>query len=468
MIKNIAVRRFIKFFLLLIASIIFLLLFLYFFICIYYKNRFSYNTWINDYYCSGKTVNQINKLLLSKKNSDAIIIKSSYYPDETLYLSDFDCSFSYHDKLKNIIEKQRIYLWPLNKTDNVIVPSASFDRNKLSDLIMDMSFVKNSFSNDEADILYDETTGYYFNENLVNHVDVDALIAYISDNLCFESTINLPNSIFYYDDISSEIEEKRAVWDEVNDFLNTKIYFDMGDEIIPIDGSILSTFLVRDFSSGGFSKTEDGRFFISELAVSAFVDKLCDKYDTYKLPRVFITHLGDEKYIETSVYGTLIDRESEKEYLYNALINSNAEIHTPKYLVEPFSRGINDIGDTLVEVDMTKQVLYYICGGEVILTCDIVTGLPNGNYDTPEMIACLNKKVRSKYLRGPGYVSYVDYWMPIYNEKAIGLHDASWQKQFGGNRYLTNGSKGCINMRLEDAKTLFDAIEIGTPVIVYK
>jgi lipoprotein-anchoring transpeptidase ErfK/SrfK len=49
----------------------------------------------------------------------------------------------------------------------------------------------------------------------------------------------------------------------------------------------------------------------------------------------------------------------------------------------------------------------------------------------------------------------------------IGLHDASWQPWFGGNRYRTNGSHGCINMPLAAAKTLYANISIGDTVKVH-
>ena len=115
---------------------------------------------------------------------------------------------------------------------------------------------------------------------------------------------------------------------------------------------------------------------------------------------------------------------------------------------------------------MTRQTLCYIKDGEEKMLVDVVTGKPSAGYSTPEMLCYVYRKIPGKYLRGEDYCSWVNFWMPIY--KSIGLHDASWQSKFGGNRYLTHGSRGCINMRYDDAKTLYDEIEIGTPVIVYK
>ena len=49
----------------------------------------------------------------------------------------------------------------------------------------------------------------------------------------------------------------------------------------------------------------------------------------------------------------------------------------------------------------------------------------------------------------------------------IGLHDAKWRNKFGGDIYKTSGSHGCVNCPPELAKTIFENIEAGTPVVCY-
>ena len=50
----------------------------------------------------------------------------------------------------------------------------------------------------------------------------------------------------------------------------------------------------------------------------------------------------------------------------------------------------------------------------------------------------------------------------------IGLHDATWRKDFGGDIFLKDGSHGCVNLPPEKAKEIFTTIEKGIPVIVYE
>lgn len=47
------------------------------------------------------------------------------------------------------------------------------------------------------------------------------------------------------------------------------------------------------------------------------------------------------------------------------------------------------------------------------------------------------------------------------------MHDGYWRTSFGGTIYKKNGSHGCVNLPPAVAKTIFDNIEKGTPVLCY-
>lgn len=48
-----------------------------------------------------------------------------------------------------------------------------------------------------------------------------------------------------------------------------------------------------------------------------------------------------------------------------------------------------------------------------------------------------------------------------------GLHDASWQTNFGGDTYKTKGSHGCINLPPDQAKIIYETIDKGYPILLY-
>ncbi|MDE6937534.1 MAG: L,D-transpeptidase, partial [Lachnospiraceae bacterium] len=49
----------------------------------------------------------------------------------------------------------------------------------------------------------------------------------------------------------------------------------------------------------------------------------------------------------------------------------------------------------------------------------------------------------------------------------IGFHDASWQASFGGQRYRTHGSHGCVNLPTSVAGQLYELLMDGMPVICH-
>ena len=49
----------------------------------------------------------------------------------------------------------------------------------------------------------------------------------------------------------------------------------------------------------------------------------------------------------------------------------------------------------------------------------------------------------------------------------IGFHDASWQTEFGGDRWIEYGSHGCINLDLGTAQSLYSLCVSGDIVVVH-
>ena len=49
----------------------------------------------------------------------------------------------------------------------------------------------------------------------------------------------------------------------------------------------------------------------------------------------------------------------------------------------------------------------------------------------------------------------------------IGLHDATWRSQFGGNIYVSNGSHGCVNLPYKVAEIIFNNIDGNMPIVCY-
>lgn len=119
--------------------------------------------------------------------------------------------------------------------------------------------------------------------------------------------------------------------------------------------------------------------------------------------------------------------------------------------------------DLFIEVDISDQTVKMYKDYEVILTTLTVTGKDS----TPTRIGYfpISYKTYDTYLKGSDYCSHVYYWMPF--DGGIGLHDASWRSEFGGDIYKDNGSHGCVNLPTESAKEIYETVDAGTMVLVH-
>ena len=122
-----------------------------------------------------------------------------------------------------------------------------------------------------------------------------------------------------------------------------------------------------------------------------------------------------------------------------------------------------------IGIDISSQILYVKHGDEILLSTSIVTGMIY-SHDTPVGLYEIYSKETSRYLdgyndNGTTYHCWVDYWLPFYS--GYGIHDASWRLEFGEDIYTYNGSHGCINIPPEVMPSIYNYVEVGTPVYIY-
>lgn len=128
------------------------------------------------------------------------------------------------------------------------------------------------------------------------------------------------------------------------------------------------------------------------------------------------------------------------------------------------SNNESEYHDYSIEVSIDDQYIYLLDIGAVVKSSPCVTG-NCGTKDTPRGTYSIFNKSEGTYLSGADYNCYVDYWMAF--NGGIGIHDASWRGDFGGDIYMGNGSHGCINVPHRFAETLYSLCDVGTIVSVY-
>lgn len=443
----------------------------YLFVFSYYRDTFAVNTWVNNLYCTGMSVEEVNTELLLKVEAPCLQIVGADGKTNIVNLSDASYKEDYKSSLYLLRKSQSNILWGkylIQEQRIEMLPSVTWDADKLRSLILDCELVKQSIREEntiDVQIILNKD-GYTLYDGMSDVFDEQLFADTVIAN--FEMGIlstNITDAKFYYVQEDNSLQkETREVYQELDALLNTGLVYDMGAEQITFDKKITSHFVQTD-ANGQFLRDENGNLYFSDDKILQYADELFAKYNTVNTNLTFVTTNGDIVEVPYNKYGTEIDVETEKVYLLNALHNHISEIHIPIYKQEGYVRGLNDIGDTYIEVDMTLQKLYAYKNGELIVETDIVTGNMRNKWDTPAGVNFVYAKQKKRILRGANYATPVDYWMPVVGN--IGLHDANWRSEFGGEIYKTNGSHGCVNIPKEIMPTIYEEFEIGTPVIMF-
>ena len=238
--------------------------------------------------------------------------------------------------------------------------------------------------------------------------------------------------------------------------MHTTVTYRFGSRNEVLDGEKIHTWLVSD-GQGGVS--------LDESKIGEYVSWLAQTYNTAYKPKSLKTSYGQTVTISKSVYGWKINQKEETEALKQILLSCESQEREPVYSQTAASHDGNDYGNTYVEINLTAQHLFFYKEGKLVAESDFVSGNESRGWSTPAGAYPLTYKQRNATLKGQNYATPVSYWMPF--NGGIGMHDAYWRSSFGGKIYKTNGSHGCINLPPAVAKTVYENISAGMPVLCY-
>lgn len=469
-----------------IGSMIGILAALYLGLSLYYADGFSYGTWVNSVYCTGRTVSEIGLELAQADPYERIVLILPDGRSESIRMEDISYQADFTRALSEIRAAQNSWKWYENLSKEArkrnIVPDVGIDEERLRQVLLSMDFLKDRKADQEYRIFIQKTKqGYELVNERQQVPDEEACLLAVKEAVFERRTqLDLLEAGCYKKlPTTPAMQETLDLWERLDAFQNSGVSYQFGEETVLIDAAEAGRWLLvregTDFASqivspDTFLTAEDGRFLIDTELVKAYVDRLADAYDTVGAKRQFQTTEGGIIEVSGGTYGNLLDRSAEKEYLCEVFekqdfFRQKPQPHRPKYLQSAKKQGKDDIGDTYIEIDMGRQKLYYYENGKRKLETQVVTGDMKRKRSTPEMVCYVYAKQKNRTLRGPGYASFVKYWMPV--KGGIGIHDARWRKEFGGEIYQTQGSHGCINLPPEQAEMLYEQVEIGTPVILF-
>lgn len=465
-------KRFVKHAAIILCMILVSLMGTYIGLAIYYHNAFAYGTWINGVYCTGKSIGDVNSELVKDFSYEGLTILDKDGNTYEIAADKIGYQFDFVKALEIYQKQQNAWMWidSLFHGENTqLVPVVSYDRQALEQILAQLPFLNDErqHTEEERQVAIIKTgQGYELVNERVDVLSVEeaeaAIVRAVEES---RSEVSLTEEGCYHDlELTARMKDTLTLWEKVNAFQQCGIVYQMGEEQVPVDAAVVCDWIALN-EDGSFALDEQNALQLRENAVEEFIDRLADEYDTVGASRQFRATRGETVTVEGGIYGNKLDRKAEVKYLKEAFQDGRRETHEPAYTQMAWKQGKDDIGGTYVEVDMGEQMMYYYVDGVQKLSTPVVTGNTSRRMGTPSGVNYVYLKQRNRVLRGPGYASPVDFWMPV--KGGIGIHDASWRSRYGGTIYQTNGSHGCINTPRDVMVELYDSVEVGTPVVMF-
>lgn len=445
---------------------------------LYYNDKFLNGTMVNGSDVGGMTLQKANDQLSKKVNGQSLKLIFNDGQSEVLQSAQLGVSYNKDNSLNQLMKNQNKWAWFIGffkNEKNTLTDLIQISDENLTNGIASMEHAKeeNQIAPTDAYIQYkdgsfaiiEETLGSKFNiEELVKNIKV--ALSEGKQQLDVTKVNGYVKPQVYKDDQDLNNQLKAA-----NEYcLSAITYTTPKGKEIALDGSTLITWLSKQ-DDGSYTKDES----VFKEKLTAFVKELANQYNSIGATRTFTGKDGQSHTVSGGTYGFRVSTDSEVSALLKMINENKSENNRiPEHTGQLPSGENGGLGTTYLEINITKQHLWFVKDGSVVLESDFVSGKESDPTRlTPSGTYYIYNKERNRVLRGTKqpngkyeYESPVSYWMPF--NKGIGLHDASWRSTFGRDIYINSGSHGCINLPTGFAGSLYSQIYVNLPVVVYR
>lgn len=432
---------------------------------LYYNTHFLPNTVINHVDCGN-----LNLLRTEEALASAMENYELHIVDEVadMKVTAQDAGLVYEDStpVKAALENQNKNGWflELGKEHSVSAVTGKLNRDGLAAYLdtlecMHPDKVKGTVS---AKVKYNEESKQFeiIPEVIGNRLQKDKFFDAVEQAMLnCEEGIDLTTREYYRQPKFYATDEAvLQVQEKANQYLKAVVHIEHGDFEYTVEADDIGQFLrVNKKMKLYFSK---------DKMIDFVVDNICPVFNTVGTTRTFHSPGSGDITIGGGAYGWRISVKDERKQLKKDIRTCGEVTREPIYMQEAKSREKgNDIGDSYVDVNIGAQHLWVIKEGSIVFSSDFVSGNPNLGRQTDKGVHYVEYK-RTDYDMS-NYNVWVKYWLPFNTAEGEGFHDATWRNTFGGSYYLRDGSHGCINLPLYAAKTLYDILPCGFPVIVH-
>lgn len=430
----------------------------------YFEDRFYFNTSVGAVDVSSMTIDEARSALLEDQ-----LLKSELFFTEnseelgSLPLSDFSTVSNIDTVINDSFEDQHNKSWLLSlagstELNGSLSENLEVDIQKLQESLAGIG-IDNSTreASQNAAIQYQEEGGYVVVEEVQgNQIDFDKIKELIQQ----DTTIELSQA-YTQADVHSDNESLNQAAEQANQMLQTNITLTIEDNEVAIPEKEISQWIQLDQSNDIIINKEEIYDYLGELNL---------EYATYAKDRTLQSTYSGEVTVPKKILGWHINREAETEQLAAELKAGQDVTRDPAVEGNNYGIGLG-FGPDYVEVDISKQKLMIYLDNKKVFETDVITGRPGS--ETPVGASYVWYKDTHQTLMGfnvhtgENYETPVAYWVAVTDDNLIGLHDASWQYDFGGDSYLSHGSLGCININPAVMSQVYNHVYEGMPVAIF-
>lgn len=429
----------------------------------YFTQSFLPNTSINGVLVEGMSSQEAEISLEAQAKRYILEIQTLDGSSEEIKGNEIDIKPIFNGTIETSLKKQNLFLWVKSLWSNteITLPSmVKIDEQLVKRVILNLKCMNTGswIAPQNAEIVYEN--GYQIKNdvqgNTLDTAKTEEVIIKAMKEL--ESKVSLEAKDCYLKPtIKADHQEMLAAFEQVKKIASTNIILNAGEKRETVDEKIIHEMLTI---SSNFQITLD------DDALKEYIKTLAKTYNTLGKQRPFLTSYGTTITLTRGTYGWLLDEKKEFEQLKAEIMEGKSVTREPNFSKKAASHGVNDYGDSYVEVNLTAQHVFVYIKGQKVMETDIVSGdLAKGNV-TPVGIYGIRLKKSPSILVGADYRTPVKYWMPFH--EGYGLHDANWRSKFGKVIYKTDGSHGCVNMPPSKARELYGMSYVGMPVILYQ
>ncbi len=428
----------------------------------YFETHALPNTYLADTNVSLWSKEKIANYTKDKANEFRIVIVDKD-KKEDLNLNDLGISLDHKESANQIFNKQsdspinKLTFW---KKNNYLFLS-SLDEDKINNYIQAKKIVKQAGQNAALTI----DNGQITIQSEINQIDVS-----LNDpiNRVKESASKATPLSLAIEEVSTtpKITSKQLepLKGYVEQIIKTNITLKLNDKTIYTTSNQRASWITISPES-----TNEGSIQFDPIKINSFIEGVITPY--VKPPRPRVIYEQPDGSIKELVQGedgiNIQGKEDVVNNIKNALdTKKDTIINVPVSYSERSTIKAGNY-DKWLQIDLTNKRLYAYAGGELVNEFLVSAGAPA----TPTVVGeyKIKSKIRVQTMRGLNAdgskyiqpnVEYVNYF---YQDYAI--HGNYWRPDsvFGN----VNTSHGCVGLRNNDAKWVYDWAGIGTTVITH-